>query len=163
APTACDEGRKGGEAPLRGSSHIPRMPERVAPGLRPYGEAVRFVADGDGLDLTRGRVDDVDDVVVAAGQPQGLTVGADVAHVVAARVGDRRGGDDRSRGEVDDRHAALPLALLAADAREAAVGHVEPGRVATRVEAVRAHAGLDEADQLERVAVDQVHAARPQI
>src|SRR6185436_10868494 len=60
--------------------HVPGVPERVPPRLRPYGEAVRLAADRDRLDLARGRVDHVDDVVVAAGEPQGLAVHADVAH-----------------------------------------------------------------------------------
>jgi hypothetical protein len=69
----------------------------------------------------------------------------------------------RSRREVDHRHAALAQAGLTADAREAAVRHVELGGVAARVEPVGAHTGLDEAGELERLPVDQMHTAGSQV
>src|SRR5438034_5644701 len=140
------------------------MAERVASRLRPDRETVRLVADGNRLQqLAAGRVDDVDDPVVAAREPQLFAVDAEIAHVGAPGGRDRPRRDDAARGKVDHRHAALADAGLAADPREASIRHVELRRVATRIEAVRADPRLDEADDLEPVAVDQVHAAGFQV
>src|SRR5262249_15191369 len=109
-----------------------RMAEGVAPGLRPDGKTVRFLADRDARDVTGRRVDHIDDVVVPAGGPRRLAVGADVAHVGPAATRDGPRGDDFPGGEVDA--ADAPLAVRrAADPRRAAVGGVEPGTVAARV------------------------------
>src|SRR6185436_10073193 len=96
-------------------------------------------------------------------QPELLAVHAHVAHVRAAGVGNRPGGHDGARGEVDHGHAALADAGLAADPRESAVRHVELAAVAARIEPVRADARLDEAYALERVTVDEVHAAGAEV
>src|SRR5262245_7330708 len=140
------------------------MPERITAGLRPLREAVRLVSNWNGLDdLARRRVDDVDDAIVAAGEPQMLAVDAQIAHVGTAGARQRPRGDDFPCGEVDDRHAALAHAGLAADLREPAVRDVELRPIATRIEAVRADSCFDEAGELERAAVDQVHASRAEI
>src|SRR5262249_50667715 len=145
-----------------GSAHVAGVAERVAPGLRPHREAVRLLADGNGHHFAGRRVDHVHDVVVAPGEPQTLAVHADVAHVGAAALGDRPRRDDLPRCEVDDGHAARPF-RFAADLRLATVGHVELRAVTAGIEAVGAHAGLDKADLLERVAVDQVDTAALQL
>src|SRR5437899_1147839 len=92
------------------------MAERVASRLRPDRETVRLVADGNRLQqLAAGRVDDVDDPVVAAREPQLFAVDAEIAHVGAPGGRDRPRRDDAARGKVDHRHAALADAGLAAD------------------------------------------------
>jgi seryl-tRNA synthetase len=81
--------RDGAQEASRCLAHVAGVPERIPPGLRPNGQAVRLRADLDRLHIAVRRVEHVDDVVVAAGQPQLLAVGADVAHVGAAAAGDR--------------------------------------------------------------------------
>src|SRR5678815_1942271 len=100
------------------------MAERVAARLRPDREAVRLLADLDLVDRALRRLDPVDDVVVAAREPQVFAVGADVAHVGAAAARDRPGLLDLAGGEVDHGDAAW-AARLAADLVAAAVGDVE--------------------------------------
>src|SRR6185436_19862227 len=96
------------------------------------------------------RVDRVDDVVVALTEPQGLAVDADVAHVGATASGDRPGRHDLLGREVDDRHRAGTVRGVAADVVLPAVGDVELGAVAARVQPVRADAGRDGAGLDER-------------
>src|SRR6185437_10857257 len=132
--------RASGADPRRGpaphqSTHDAGMPQRVAARLRPYRQAVRLHAHLDLAHLAGDGVDGVDHVVEAAGQPQRLAVGADVAHVRAAAAGDRPVGDDLAGGEVDHRHAALAVARPV-DLVRAAVGDVELAAVAARVQAV---------------------------
>ena len=55
--------------PSNALPHVPRMAERIAAGLRPHRQAVRLFADRNFLDRTRCRIDVVNDIVVAAGQP----------------------------------------------------------------------------------------------
>ena len=125
--------------------HVARVAERIAAGLRPDGEAVRLLAHRDLLHGAGRRVEHVDDVVVAARQPELLAVGADVAHVGAAAAGDRPGHVDLARREVDA-PTRCPCPSAAVDLVRAAVGDVELLAVAARIEAVRALAGRDEAD-----------------
>src|SRR5258708_39182700 len=89
--------------------HIPRMPQRIAPRLRPDREAMRHAADGDRLHRSVRRVDGVDGAVVAGGEPQRLAVSADIAHVRAAAIGDRPVGDDFPAPEIVHRYAAGAL------------------------------------------------------
>src|SRR5438093_574011 len=98
------------------------------------------MADPDIGDGAARRVDRIDDIVVAPGQPEQLSVGADIAHVGAAAARYRPIGDDRSGLEIEHRDAAGSTAP-AAHAMRAAVGDVELGAVAARIEAVRADAG----------------------
>src|SRR4030081_1790712 len=61
------------------SAHVARVPERIAPRLRPHREAVRLVAHGNRLhQLSVRGVDDVNDPVVAAGEPEIFAVEAEV-------------------------------------------------------------------------------------
>ena len=53
------------------------MPEGISPGLWPPGEAVRLVADRNFPHLAGRCVDCVNDVVIPAGQPERLPIGAD--------------------------------------------------------------------------------------
>src|SRR4029453_10152694 len=69
------------------SAHVASVPERIAPRLGPHGQPVRFLADGDTLDLPRGGVDGVNLAVVPTGQPQGPSIRADIAHVGAPAPG----------------------------------------------------------------------------
>src|SRR5207245_6734469 len=117
-------------------------------------QAMRLAADLDLVDLARGGVDAIDLVVEAAAQPQVFTVGADIAHVGTAAVGNRPGRHHLARGELDHRHAASGVAFLDHHLVGAAVGDIEKLAVAAGIEAVRADAGRDEADLLERGAVD---------
>ena len=87
-------------------AHVAGVAERVAAGLRPDGQAVRLLPDRDFRDCPGRRVDVVDDIVVAPGQPQLFAVGADIAHVGAAAARDRPGFFDRPCGKIDDRDAA---------------------------------------------------------
>src|SRR5262249_9913500 len=158
--------------PLRGGQHRPRpspwsthvagVAERIAPGLWPHREAVRLLADWNRDDLARGRVDYVHDVVIASREPETLAVGAHVAHVGTAAFRDGPRRHHLASREVDHRDAA-GAARLAADLRRAAVSHIELRSVTTGIESVRANAGLEEADLLERVAVDEVNATAPQL
>src|SRR6267143_4575398 len=79
-------------APL---SHVAGVTERITSRLRPHAEAVRLVADGNPVrELTCRSIEDVHLVVVAAGYPQLLSVGGDVAHVGAPTAGNRPVGHD---------------------------------------------------------------------
>src|SRR6266545_8378409 len=108
--------------------HVAGMPQRVASRLRPHGETMRLPADGNALDLPAYGIDDVDDVVVAAREPELFAVDAHVAHVGAPSTRNRARGDDLPRGEVDHRYAAFTNAPPAADLREATVGYIELDR-----------------------------------
>src|SRR5689334_21268573 len=138
-------------------AHVPRMTERVSARLRPDCKTVRFFSDRDGLRLARGGVECVHDVVVAPREPQPLAVGAHVAHVGASAARHRPRGDHLARREVDDGHAPRP-AFPAVDFVRAAIRDVQVLAVAARIQAVRPHAGIDEADLLERVALDHEDA-----
>src|SRR2546425_11536241 len=144
------------EPPL---THVPGVAQRIAAGLRPHRKAMRFLADTDLLDCSRRRIEHVDDVVVPAGQPEPLTVDADVAHVGTSTAGNGPRRRHAPGGEVDDGVAAWTT-RLAAHARGAAVRHVELGPVAARVEPVRADARLDEPGLFECGAVDEIDTAR---
>jgi hypothetical protein len=66
----------------RRSAHVAGVAEAVAPRLGPHAQAVRSAVDVDPLQQPAGPgVQDVDDAVVAAGEPEGAPVGADPAHV----------------------------------------------------------------------------------
>src|SRR5437763_8431413 len=65
-------------------AHIAGMAERVPAGLRPYGQPMWLLADSDGSDHARRRVDIVNHVVEPPGEPELLSVGADISHVGAA-------------------------------------------------------------------------------
>src|SRR5450755_195484 len=120
---------------LKDSAQIPGMPQRVAPRLRPDREPVRLAPDLDLVDRAARRVDAIDDVVEAPGQPQVLAVGADVAHVGAAAARDRPVLQHLAAAEIEHRNAARPVAL-AVDLVTAAVGNVEALAIAARIEAV---------------------------
>ena len=142
-------------------AHVAGMPQRVTAGLGPHGESVRVLAHGNRVQqYAGGRVENVDHVVVAPGKPQGLAVGADIAHVRAAAAGDGPGGHHLPRLEVDHRDAAPALAP-AGDHVGTPVRHVEHRAVAAGVETVGAHAGGNEADPGEAIAVDQEDARWP--
>src|SRR5450830_949172 len=133
------------------------MAQRVAARLWPDGQAVRLLAYFYLRHGTVVRIDAVDHIVEAARQPQILAVGADVAHVGAAAARNRPLRNHFFGGEIDHADAALALAL-AVDAVRAAVSDIQLLAVAARVQAMRAHARLDEADFLEGGAIDDVHA-----
>src|SRR3981189_481260 len=102
------------------------MAERIAAGLRPYRQPVRLRADRDRDDGAGRRVDRIDDVVVAPGQPQELPVGTDIAHVGTAAARYRPIGDDFAGREIEDRDAAR-AASPAAHVVRAAADDVELG------------------------------------
>src|SRR5882724_12106766 len=135
------------------------MPERVAPRLGPDGETVWLLARRDAPHLARGGVDHVDHVVVAAGQPELLAVGADIAHVRAAPARDDPGRLDLPCSKVDYGHAAL-APPRPVHPRGPPVDGVELLRVPAGIQPVRADAGGDEADFGEGLAVHEEHAAR---
>src|SRR5438552_18600089 len=60
------------------SAHVAGVAERVAAGLGPDGEAVGLFPHRDLRHLAGGGVEDVDDIVIASGEPELLTVGAHV-------------------------------------------------------------------------------------
>lgn len=78
------------------------MAERVSSRLRPDGEAMGLAFHRDAFDFSVVGVDDVDDIVVTAGEPELFAVDADVSHVGAATVGDGPGRRDFARGEIND-------------------------------------------------------------
>src|SRR5882724_7874962 len=138
-------------------AHISGVAEGVPAGLRPDREAMGLFPDGDLGHLAGRGVEDVDDVVIASGEPELLAVGADIAHVRAPAPGNRPVGLDPARGEVDHGDAAL-AARRTMHVVRATVGDVELGPVAARVEPVRPLARLDEVDLLEGLAVDHEDA-----
>src|SRR5262249_36046816 len=95
------------------SAHVAGVAERVAARLRPHGEPVRLLPDGDRGDLAGAGVEDVDDVVVAAREPELGPVGADVPHVGAPAAGYRPDRLDCPRGEIHHRDAARTFRLPA--------------------------------------------------
>src|SRR5882762_6138409 len=97
---------------------------------------MRLPTDGNALDVAACRVEDIDDVVVAAREPELFAVDAHVAHVGAPGARNRPRGDDPLCGKVDHRYAASTSAPLAADRGEATVGHIEFRAVTARVESV---------------------------
>src|SRR4029077_2841261 len=141
------------------SAHVAGVAERVASGLRPNRKDGRLLADRYRLQRAPRRVEHVDDVVVASRKPELRAVGADVAHVGAPAAGDGPRDVDLARGEIDDRHAALPV-RGPVDPVRSAVGYVELPAIATRIQSVRSLAGRDESDLRERIAVDDEHAVR---
>src|SRR5207302_11457887 len=92
-----------------GSAHIAGVTERIAARLRPHRQSMRLGADAYRPDRSTCGVDGVDDVVVAAGDPQQLAVGADVSHVGAAAARDRPRRLDFAGPEIEHRHASFAL------------------------------------------------------
>src|ERR1700730_447182 len=106
------------------SSHVSGVAERVAARLRPYRQPVRLLAHWNALYPAVRRIDVVDDVVEPAGQPELLSVHADIAHIGAAAAGDRPSGLDLVGRDVDNNDAALAVRRAARRMR-AAVGDVQ--------------------------------------
>src|SRR4029450_11283816 len=119
------------------------MPERVAPRLRRDREPVRLLADRNLLHVAGRCIYRVDDVVVAAREPQGFSVGAYVPHVGASPARNRPGGFDLSRREVDYGDAAFPL-RRSVNLIGSAICDVELFAIAARVETVGSDAGWNE-------------------
>ena len=118
---------------------------------------MRLGADAYRPDRSTCGVDGVDDVVVAAGDPQQLAVGADVSHVGAAAARDRPRRLDFAGPEIEHRHASFAV-RRSVDLVRTAVGDVELLAVAARIQAVCADAGGDELDFGEVFAVHDEHA-----
>src|SRR3989441_3163668 len=79
------------------SSHVPGMPQGIAPRLRPYAQAMRLATDLDAVHEAAGpRVEDVHLAVVAPRQPQLPAVGGHVPHVGTPATRHRPRDDDRS-------------------------------------------------------------------
>src|SRR5208283_5478369 len=133
--------------------HVARVAERIAPRLRPYGEAVRHAADGNRLHRAVVGVEGIDDAVVATREPKPFAVGAQIPHVGASPSRNRPGRDHFAGGEVEHRDAALAV-LDPGDVMRAAIGDIELGSIAARIEAVRADAGRNEPELPEYIAVD---------
>src|SRR5215467_14153831 len=140
-----------------GSAQVSCMTERVTAWLGPDGEAMGLFGHGNAFHLARRGVDGINDVVKPAGQPQRLSVGANVAHVRTAATGHRPRIENLTSGEINDRNAAF-AARRSKDFVGAAIGDVKLGPIPTRVESMRAHSGLEEADLGEFVAVNQKHS-----
>src|SRR5690348_6828233 len=133
------------------------MAEGIAAGLRPYRQSMRLLAHRGGLYRAAGRVDIVDDIVEPPGQPELLSVDADIAHIGAAAAGDRPDMLDLASREVENRDATLAVRRPARRVR-AAVRDIELLAVAARVEPVRSDPGRDEIGLDEAVAVHDIHA-----
>src|SRR6201996_4373211 len=86
-PPCPVEPGSGGVQHTSGSAEVAGMPQGVSTRLRPHGQAVRLLADRDFAHRAAGGVEAVDDVVVAAREPEVLAVGGDVAHVRGAAAG----------------------------------------------------------------------------
>ena len=84
------------------SAQVSSVTKRITAGLGPDCEAVRFFGDGNALHFARCRVDGIDDVIEAAGQPQRLSIDADVTHVGTAATGHGPRLDDLAGGKVDN-------------------------------------------------------------
>ena len=101
------------------------MAEGVAAGLEPDGEAVGLFADGNGRHVAGRGVEGVDDVVLAAREPERLAVRAHIApsrHPRPARAGVRIRSAPQSRARADPerwRQRAPPLVDLTAMMMEA--------------------------------------------
>src|SRR5436190_19911130 len=83
-------------------AHIPRVAERVTPRLGPHGEPMGLNSDLDDPCMAGGRVERVDDVVVAARKPKRLAIRAHIAHVRTSSAGDGPGRIDLLGGEIHD-------------------------------------------------------------
>src|SRR5260370_15724481 len=121
-------------------AHVSGVAERIAAGLRPHREPVRFLAHRDGLYRAARRVDVVNDIVEPPGQPELLSVDADIAHVGTATAGDRPDVLDLAGREVENRDATLAVRRPARRVR-AAVGDIKFLAVAARVQSVGGDAG----------------------
>lgn len=121
---------------------------------------MRFQADFDLLlHLARRRIENINNIIEAAGEPEIFSVGADVAHVGAAAAGDGPVRFDFARREVDDGYAAW-AAFRSVDFGGTAVGDVEFLAVAARIEAVGADAGFDVTDLFEALPIHHENAVR---
>ncbi len=158
AGAGCRLGRSGDA-----SSHVSRMTEGVASRLRPHANPVGFVPDGDGVHPACPGVEDVDDIVIAATEPQLLSVGGDVAHVRATAAGNPPGRLDSLCSEVHDAHTSLPIRWTRSQLRPPPVADVQPRAIATYDQAVCTGSGTDESDHFELVTVDQIEATAGEI
>src|SRR5262245_301132 len=104
-------------------TQIPGVPERIPTRLRPDGQAVRFGFYRNAFHIAIGSVDDVDRIVVAAGQPELLAIDGDIAHVGAAAARDRPGRFDFTRRKVNDADTAFAFGR-AVDAGDATIGNI---------------------------------------
>ena len=68
-------------------AHYSSVSKRIAPGLRPDRKAVWFGSDRDRFHGRGRRIDRVDNLVEASGEPQKFTVRTDISHVGAAAPG----------------------------------------------------------------------------
>src|SRR6266480_5497524 len=112
------------------SAQISRVTERVASRLRPDGETVGLGFHSNTFDGSVRRVDDINGVVVAAGEPKLFAVDADIAHIRAAAAGNRPSRFYFAGCEVDHADAAFAF-RWAIDAGDAAIGDVKFGSVTT--------------------------------
>ena len=89
--------------------------------------------------------------------PEAMTYLSDYRVKLEQAAGHRPARDDRLGREVDHRHAAVAL-LAPVDLVRAPVRDVQALAIAARIQPMRAQSRRDEADLLERVGVDHVHA-----
>src|SRR5262249_49162454 len=139
------------------SAHHSGVPKRIASGLGPDCKAVRLDPNRNGFHAPAGCIDGVDNSVEPAGNPKELPVSADVPHVGAAAAGNGPVCFDSTLGEIDHGHAARSMTSRFSH-MTAAVGDVELLAIATRIEAMSAAAGENEANLLELLSVDEKHA-----
>src|SRR5215475_12590453 len=108
------------------------MSEGISSRLRPDSEAMGLGLNWNAFHISARRVDDVDRIVVATGEPELFAVDADVAHVRTATARDGPSGLDFTRGKVNDADTAFAF-RRAVDSGDAAVGNIQLGAVAARV------------------------------
>src|SRR5271166_239611 len=133
------------------------MPQRVPPRLRPYGEAVRLLADRNLLHRSRRGVECVHHVVISARDPEGLSVSAHVAHVWTPTSRNRPRSDDFPGSEVHYCNVAWTM-RRAMNLVRSAIGDVQLGRISAGIQTMRSHARVNKPDLFERTSVDQEDA-----
>ena len=82
-------------------THVAGMSQRIPSGLRPNGQAMGFLPDRHFNGLAIRGVDGIDDVVVAAGKPQRLPIGADIPHIGASASWNHPRRFDGALGEIE--------------------------------------------------------------
>src|SRR5437867_4144570 len=133
------------------------MSERIAAGLRPDRQAMRFGSDSNRFHGAAGCVDCVNNLVETSGQPQKFAVRADVPHIGAAAAGNRPGLFYLLRGEINDRNAAWPVRFDVAHVG-AAVRHIKFLAVTAGIKTVRPPARWKKSGLFEILSVDEEHA-----
>src|SRR5690242_1616001 len=138
-------------------AHVARMAERIAAGLGPDAEAVRFATDRNAVrQLTGVRVEDVHFAIVATTYPQLVAVRGHIPHVGAPAAGNRPLSDHRAALRIEHAHRSRAV-RAGPECVPAAIRDIQETSVATRIESVRSFSSRYEADFDELFRVDHAN------